>query len=179
MGDTPNYDNRYDSEIEKRANSSSIGDRIGAIHSSKLGERIEESMGVNENISVDTSNLKLDSLVFQEKRVTNSFGKEVKKNIPVKEVRRGAKVVYINRLISSANKVKTNIIVKNPIPEGTAYVRGTAKCENGCSIRYSMDGGVTFLDSDSEDNLYNYIEFHFKNIFPNKEVRMGFRAIVE
>lgn len=68
-------------------------------------------------------------------------------------------------------------MVKNSVPEGTEYVKDSAICDKGCTISYSMDGGETFESSDN-GKQYNYIEFHFSKINPKKEVRMGFRAIV-
>ena len=157
----PNYDNSYDMEIEKEVSAD-----IESIQSELRAKK-----------EAQLSSLKLESFVFQEKLVATKDGKKVKKNIPVEQVARDTKVVYINRLINIDREIKTDIVVKNPIPKGTEYLKGTAICEKGCKISYSTDGGQTLNNSDEKGA--SYIEFHFKNIYPKREVRMGFRAIVK
>ncbi|NOZ90552.1 MAG: hypothetical protein GXO60_04610 [Epsilonproteobacteria bacterium] len=130
-----------------------------------------EQQEVNSNsIENELFGLRLDSFVFLEKNG---------KNVPVKKVKRGTKVVYINRVQNNNNTPKRNIIIKNPIPEGTEYVIGSAICQDGCTISYSTDGGRTLMQQQSNNMIYNYIEFYFPVIAPHKEIRMGFRAIVE
>jgi len=70
-----------------------------------------------------------------------------------------------------------SIVVKNPIPNGTEYVKGSAICQGICTISYSTDGGRTLVKK--EDSGVNFIEFYFKNIPAQKEFRMGFRAVVK
>jgi hypothetical protein len=128
----------------------------------------EEQQEINSN-SIDTlSDINLESFVFQEKNG---------KNIPVKKVKRNSKVVYINRVINSSSSLKRDIVVKNPIPNGTEYVKGSAICQGICTISYSTDGGKTLVQK--EDSGVNFIEFYFKNIPAQKEFRMGFRAVVK
>ncbi|HHB94404.1 MAG TPA: hypothetical protein ENK88_04590 [Campylobacterales bacterium] len=129
----------------------------------------QEEQEVNSNsVEEPLSNINLDSSAFQEKNG---------KNIPVKKVKRNSKVVYINSVKNSDSSSKKNIIVKNPIPNGTEYVKGSAICQGVCTISYSTDGGETLTQK--EDNGINYIEFHFKAIPAGKEFRMGFRAVVK
>ncbi|MCH9739549.1 MAG: hypothetical protein K0U38_01725 [Epsilonproteobacteria bacterium] len=146
---TVNYDNQFDNEEMSQ---------------------IDETM---------LSSLKLESLVFQEKLVDGADGKKIKKNVPVKQVKAGEKVVYINRILNTNSESKRNIVVKNPIPYGTEYVVDSAVCDHGCVISYSVDGGETLSNTDTSGEGYNYIEFHFKQIPANKELRMGFRAIIQ
>jgi uncharacterized repeat protein (TIGR01451 family) len=157
-GNTPNYDERYDSEV-----ASVVGEDVHAMRATKART---------------LSSLELKSYSFQEKLIVGRDGKKNKKNMPVKQVKRGSAVVYINRILNKSNETKTEIVVKNPIPEGTVYVKDSAICDKGCAISYSTDGGAT-LETSDDGKRYNYIEFHFSNIYPKKEVRMGFRAIVE
>jgi hypothetical protein len=157
----PNYDNRYDEEIKEEV-SADI-------------ESIQADIRAKKEAQL--SSLKLESFVFQEKLVIGKDGKKIKKNIPVEQVVRDTKVVYINRVLNRDREIKTDIIVKNPIPRGTEYIKGTAICEKGCKISYSTDGGQTLNSSDEAGA--SYIEFHFENIYPKKEVRMGFRAIIK
>ena len=130
-----------------------------------------EQQEVNANsLENKLSGLKLDSFIFTEKNG---------KNVPVKKVKRGAKVVYINRVINNSNTPKRNIVVRNPIPEGVEYVIGSAICQDGCTISYSIDSGESLMQQQSGNMVYNYIEFYFPIIAPHKEIRMGFRAIVK
>ncbi len=157
----PNYDNRYDEEIEE-AVSADI-------------ESIQADLRAKKKAQL--SSLKLNSFTFQEKLITKKNGTKIKKNIPIKEVIKNSEVIYINTLRNIDGEEKIDIVVKNPIPEGTEYVKGSATCEKGCEISYSTDGGQTLNNSDR--NKVSYIEFYFKKIHPKREVRMGFRAIVK
>jgi len=157
----PNYDNRYDEEIEE-----AVSADIESIQS-ELREKKEAKL----------SSISIKTFSFQEKIITKKDGTKVRKNIPVKEVIRDSSVVYINKLINNDSEAQNNIVVKNPIPSGTEYVKGSATCAGGCTISYSSDGGETL--SSSDNNRVSYIEFHFSNLYPNKEIRMGFRAIVK
>lgn len=80
-------------------------------------------------------------------------------------------------LNNDSSNIKRDIILKNPIPKGTEYVRGSAICNNGCTISYSSSSGDAL--SSSEDGIINYIEYYFKSMNVGKEYRMGFRAVVK
>ena len=101
------------------------------------------------------------------------------KNIPVKRVKVGTAVVYIDILVNSNSEARRDIVVKNPIPQGSKYLVGSAICNGDCIISYSKDGGATFTEREKQGEIYNYIEFYFRNIPAYKEFRMGFRAVVE
>jgi hypothetical protein len=157
----PNYDNSYDEEIEE-----AVSADIESIQAESRAKK-----------QANLSSLNIKSLSFQEKIITGKDGQKIRKNIPVTQVIRNTKVVYINRLKNRAKEIKTNIVVKNPIPKGAEYIKGSAICEKGCTISYSTDKGKT-INSFDRDGV-SYIEFHFSNIYPEKEVRMGFRAIIK
>ena len=146
-----------------------MGDTIN--YDNQFNTQEEREVDANAISSANVlSKLKLETFAFQEKNG---------KNVPVKRVKRGSKVVYINRVSNLDRSPKRNIVVKNPIPRGTKYIIGSAKCENGCTISFSTDGGRTFVDHEREGEEYNYIEFYFKEIPPLKKLRMGFRTIVK
>ena len=155
--DQPNYDDHFDAEDMK-----------------EIPADIE-----TVEIEPDLSAVKLESLVFQEKIELDRSGKKVKKNVPVKQVIRGTKVVYINRLINRDAEVKINLVVKNPIPKGTEYVINSARCYGECRIGYSTDGGQSFSLENHVGEHYTDLEFYFKILSPKQEMRMGFRAIVK
>ncbi len=130
----------------------------------------EEIREVNQAVKENPlKNIILETFVFQERNG---------KNIPVKRVEIGSRVVYINRVINSNSESRKGIVVKNPIPNGAKYIKGSAICDGGCIISYSTDGGATLSQNENNGEDYNYIEFFFKNIPAYKEYRMGFRAII-
>jgi uncharacterized repeat protein (TIGR01451 family) len=129
-----------------------------------------ENREVDRDFDNRIDNITVESFAFQE---ING------KNIPVKEVKVGTKIVYINKVINSNSEARRDIVVKNPIPKGTKYVVGSAICNGGCTISFSTDGGATFTTMEQKGKIYNYIEFYFRTIPAYKEFRMGFRAIVE
>ncbi len=160
-GPVPNYDDRFNENIKER-----IKENIAT--SSPIVEEIIEPPVKVEKVSNDISNLRIKSLTFQERKG---------KNIPVKEVKAGEKVVYINVVFNDGSDTKRDVIVKNPIPMGAEYVLGSATCNNGCTISYSNDGGLNL--SSSEEGSVSYIEYYFKRINAGQEYRMGFRARVK
>lgn len=162
-------------------------------------EQIDSNERANINISVDEplvptstptpqpitpvslntlENIELKKLYFQQK-IIKKRDKKMKKFVEVKEVSVGSKVTYIIKLINRGNQVKKNIVVHNPMPDGTEYILGTASCLKSCTIRYSADGGQTFTENDKGGESYNYVEFIYSTLPQNKEFRMGFDAIVE
>jgi len=122
--------------------------------------------------------IKLDRSEILSNLVLRTYTRKEKngKYIPVKYVVKNTPVVYINQVINRDDTDKSDIIVKNPIPKGVEYIKGSATCDSGCKIFYSNDNGETLLSH--EEGRINYIEFYFKKIPANREVRMGFKAIV-
>jgi len=151
MGHTINYDDKFNEEERQEVNSNAMQEDV-------IVEKKEASI---ENIELETS----------------AFIEKNGKNISVKKVKRNSKVVYINRVINSNSNPRKDIVVKNPIPEGTEYIKGSAICQGSCIISYSNDGGETLTKNDNGN--VNYIEFYFKTIPSYKELRMGFRAVVK
>ena len=159
-GPVPNYDEKFNENINER-----IKENIAT--SAPIEEEVVERVKV-EKVSDDISLLKMKSLVFQEIKG---------KNIPVKEVKAGEKVVYINVVLNSGSQTQRDVVVKNPIPLGTEYILGSATCNNGCTISYSSDGGANL--SSNEEGAVSYIEYYFKRMNAKQEYRMGFRAVVK
>ena len=136
------------------------------------------------------SNIKLEKAVFLEQIAIDTLGIKTKKMIPVEDkmVRRGDTLVYVNRLSNTSRIVKKDIVVMNPIPFKTAYLRGSATCEGSCKIKFSIDGGKSF---DYGENLYvrygkkkrvakgseyTHIQFTFYSLHPFAKVRMAFKS---
>ena len=163
-GPVPNYDEKFNEHINEQ-----IKDRIkdNVYSQEEIVEEVEERIIEKKNYSSDISNIRLKSLVFQEVKG---------KNIPVKEVKSGVKIVYINVAFNDSSDIKRDIVIKNPIPMGTEYVSGSATCNNGCTISYSNDGGLNL--SSNEPSSVSYIEYYFKSMNAGQEYKMGFRATV-
>ena len=136
------------------------------------------------------SNVKLEKAVFLEQIAIDTLGIKTSKLIPVqnKMVQRGATLVYVNRLTNTSRIVKKDIMIMNPIPFKTAYLRGSATCEGSCKIMFSIDGGKSF---DYGENLYvrygkkkrvakgseyTHIRFIFHSLNPFSKVRMAFKS---
>jgi len=160
-GPVPNYDEKFNESINER-----IKENMAT--STPVEEEVVETIKVDKVSNNDISNLRIKSLTFQEIKG---------KNVPVKKVRVGEKVVYINVIFNDGSDTKRDVIVKNPIPIGTEYILGSATCNNGCTISYSNDGGLNL--SSSEEGSVSYIEYYFKRINAGQEYRMGFRARVK
>jgi len=150
MGHTINYDDKFNEEERQEVNSNAI----------------ENTRVENKEASID--NIELETSAFIEKNG---------KNVHIKKVKRNSSVIYINRVINSNSSPRRDIVIKNPIPEGTEYIKGSAICQGSCTISYSSDGGETLTKNDNGN--VNYIEFYFKTIPSYKEFRMGFRAVVK
>ena len=133
----------------------------------------------------------LSKAVFQEKIEWKSYDKKVRKMVPVKKVRRGDVLIYVNQIINKSLKTKKEVVVDNPIPYGSAYIRGTSSCEGTCTMLYSIDGGKTFKKSEelfiiygaekrvAVGSEYTHIKYIFSEIPPLAKIRMAFKAVVK
>jgi len=135
--------------------------------------------------------ISLSKAVLKEQIELNSVGQKVRKMVPVNEVQKGDTLVYINKIVSKSKVVKKNIVVENPIPAGTVYLRGSASCEGSCEILFSIDGGKSFKKGenlyvvyDSKRRValgseYTDVKYIFKSILPLSQTRMAFKAVVK
>jgi hypothetical protein len=136
------------------------------------------------------SNIKLEKAVFEEQIAIDTLGIKSKKLVPIlgKAVRSGAILIYLNRLTNISRITKQDIVVVNPIPFKTAYLRGSATCEGACQIKFSIDGGKSF---DYGENLYvvygkgkrvaqgheyTHIQFLFPSLSSFSKRRMAFKS---
>ena len=129
--------------------------------------------------------------VFEEKISWKNYGQQVRKMVPVKKVNRGATLVYVNQIINKSHTTKKQVVVNNPIPYGSAYIRGTSSCEGPCEMLYSIDDGRTFKKSEALfvvygtkkrvalGSEYTHIKFIFSEIPPMSKIRMAFKAVVK
>ena len=164
-GPVPNYDDKFNENIKERIKENMA---TNPIEVEDREEEVVEVVKTNPH-SHDLSNIKLKSLTFQERGG---------KNVPVKKVKLGTNVVYIDIVENDSSDTKRDIIIKNPIPTGTEYMTGSATCNNDCVISYSDTIGGDTLSTEESD-VVSYIEYYFKSMEAGKEYRMGFRAKVK
>jgi uncharacterized repeat protein (TIGR01451 family) len=70
-------------------------------------------------------------------------GQTVVKRVAADTVESGQTIFYTLTVTNSGDEKAANVILNNPVPEGTAYVANTAFGE-GSTIRFSVDGGQRF-----------------------------------
>lgn len=133
----------------------------------------------------------LSKAVLKERTVTNTLGQKVRDMVPVQRVTGGDTLVYINKIQSNSKVEKKNIVITNPVPAGTVYLRGTATCEGSCEILFSIDGGQSFKKGENLyvvygttrrvafGSEYTHVKYIFKSILPFTQTRMAFKAIVK
>ena len=81
--------------------------------------------------------------ITAEKEVTvTENGQTVTKRMPAGEAAPGETVIYTIHFENIGDSAATNVVVNDPIPEGTTYVPGSAT-ETG-EVTFSIDGGKTF-----------------------------------
>jgi uncharacterized repeat protein (TIGR01451 family) len=129
--------------------------------------------------------------VFVEKMVWDNIRGNIRKMLPVTRVNKGATLVYVNQIINQSQTTRKQIVVDNPIPYGTTYIRGSSSCEGVCEMLYSIDGGTTFKQSEElfvvygtkrrspMASEYTHIKFIFSKLVPYVKVRMAFKAQVK
>jgi uncharacterized repeat protein (TIGR01451 family) len=69
-------------------------------------------------------------------------GKQVVKHIPAVDILPGETIIYTVSFANTGDEAATNVVIEDPIPEGTAYLPGSAT-EVG-EVTFSIDGGKTF-----------------------------------
>lgn len=88
------------------------------------------------------ANIKL--VITAEKEITvKKGGRDTIKRVPAKTIEPGEIIIYTIRYSNKGNDEATNVDVKNPVPNNTAYVSGSARGK-GADITFSADGGKTF-----------------------------------
>jgi hypothetical protein len=73
-------------------------------------------------------------------------------------------------------------VLKQPIPKGTEYVKGSAMAIDGAELLFSIDGGKTFSAKPSVDKkvvpetAYNYLRWRFIGKTPaNAQVKTTYK----
>ena len=138
-----------------------------------------------------SSSILLTKSVFEEKTVWDNMRGNVRKMFVATRVEKGATLVYVNQILNQSQMTRKQVVIDNPIPYGTTYIRGSSSCEGVCEMMYSIDGGVTFKQSEELfvvygtkrrvplASEYTHIKFIFSNLVPYRKVRMAFKAEVK
>ena len=85
-------------------------------------------------------------ITAQKEVVVTENGKTVTKKVPANEAAPGETIIYTLKVANTGDEMATNVVVNDPIPEGTSYVPGTAT--NPGEVTFSIDGGKTFNKPD-------------------------------
>ena len=135
--------------------------------------------------------IRLSKAVFQEVSEWKNPGYRVRKIVPATKVHKGAVLIYVNQIVNNSNSAKKEVIIDNPIPYGTAYLRGTSSCEGVCKMLYSIDGGKSYAESNNlfvvygsskrlaKGSEYTHIKYIFSEIPPHSKIRMAFKAVLK
>ena len=133
----------------------------------------------------------LSKAVFQEVFEWKNPGYRVRKIVPATKAHRGSVLIYVNQIVNTSYSTKRQVVIDNPIPYGTAYLRGTSSCEGVCKMLYSIDGGKTYADSKdlfviygttkrlAKGSEYTHIKYIFSEIPPHAKIRMAFKAVLK
>ena len=74
--------------------------------------------------------------------VVTENGQQIKKTIEAKEILPGEELRYILSFANSGNEVAKDVVINNPIPDGTVYIPGSAS-EVG-DLTFSIDQGKNY-----------------------------------
>jgi uncharacterized repeat protein (TIGR01451 family) len=86
---------------------------------------------------------KVELSIQAEKEVTvTEDGKKVTKRVAAEEAAPGETIIFTITYANTGDEAATNVVVNNPLPQGTAYIPGSAT-EKG-EVSFSIDGGETF-----------------------------------
>ena len=79
-----------------------------------------------------------------------------------------------------------NLILKQPIPRGTNYLKDSAKTVNGAELLFSIDGGKTFSAQPkigaepAPTTAYNYLRWKFSGLMEtNAQVQTSYKLQVK
>ena len=92
--------------------------------------------------------------VFAEKEIKSEVAGKVKvKRVEADTVEPGETVFYTLKYINEGDQEATDVVVNNPIPEGTVFLQESTYGD-GSEIYYSIDNGQTFKKP--EDLIVSY-----------------------
>lgn len=124
-----------------------------------------------------TLTLKADKQVMSEHNVSSFQAIAGKAS-----VKRGDIIMYTVVAKNNSRCPLKNLVLKQPIPKGTEYVKGSAMAIDGAELLFSIDGGKTFSAKPSVDKKvvpetdYNYLRWRFIGRTPaNAQVKTTYK----
>jgi uncharacterized repeat protein (TIGR01451 family) len=97
-------------------------------------------------------------------------------------VKRGDIIMYTVVAKNNSRCPLKNLVLKQPIPKGTEYVKGSAMAIDGAELLFSIDGGKTFSAKPTVDKKvvpetdYNYLRWRFIGKTPaNAQVKTTYK----
>jgi uncharacterized repeat protein (TIGR01451 family) len=124
-----------------------------------------------------TLTLKADKQVMSEKNISSFQAIAGKAS-----VKRGDIIMYTVVAKNNSRCPLKNLVLKQPIPKGTEYVKGSAMAIDGAELLFSIDGGKTFSTKPTvgkqlvPETDYNYLRWRFIGKTPaNAQVKTTYK----
>ena len=122
-------------------------------------------------------------------------GKTIVKRVAADTVESGQTIFYTLTVTNSGDEKATNVVLNNPVPEGTTYVANSANGK-GTKIGFSADGGKYFdipsrltveVKQDSgtikkqvaSPDQYTHIRWTISEVLPGANLALGYEAKVK
>jgi uncharacterized repeat protein (TIGR01451 family) len=122
-------------------------------------------------------------------------GQTIVKRVAADTVESGQTIFYTLTVTNSGDEKATNVVLNNPLPDGTTYV-GDSTFGEGAKIAFSADGGnhfdtpsrltVTIKKTDGSmqkltagPERYTDIRWTLAEVPPGKTLTLGYEAIVK
>jgi uncharacterized repeat protein (TIGR01451 family) len=141
--------------------------RVACVDRSPVSQRVILTLKADKKV------VKGDKVVFQP-----IVGKEA--------VKPGDIIKYTVIAKNNSRCPLRNLMLKQPIPRGTSYLKNSATVFDGAELLFSVDGGKTFVARPKVDNkdapadAYNYIRWRFPDtIATNAIVKTTYKLQVK
>jgi len=146
---------------------------------------------VSPNTRAADGPIKLKNIAQTEIEVTDKKGKKSLKRTPVEKALPGSEVIFTTIMENTIDKSIGNIVINNPIPNGTEYKSGSVFGKD-CEILFSIDGkdfahaeDLKTIDVDGKERIalpkeYKHIRWMLKDSLDAGQTHeVGFRATIK
>jgi len=135
------------------------------------------------------------SMIAEKEVAVVENGKTLIKRVAADTVESGQTLFYTLTVTNQGDEKATNVVLNNPLPEGTVYFTNSAYGE-GTRIVFSADGGQSYdvpvrltipvkkEDGSVEKRLakpeaYTHIRWTIAEVLPGKRLELGYRVVVK
>jgi uncharacterized repeat protein (TIGR01451 family) len=87
--------------------------------------------------------IKLTSVAYVEKEITNQDGEKEIRVIPAEKVIPGTEVIFTTYYENVSKDAVENAVITNPVPQHMSFQEGSTR-GSGAVVKYSIDGGKTY-----------------------------------